>query len=200
MFGFPTQRKYIIAPLLLACLMLILHLGEPLTIEWFGFYPERIVNGEYWRMVTGQLLHTNTNHLLLNLSGLLLVWALHGEYYQVKHFFILCLVSLALVGGSLMLFAEYYHYAGLSGILHTLFVYGGFIDIKKGDRTGWLLLAGIGGKVGYEMLIGPSKETEALIGASVAAEAHLIGVIVGAVLGITYLLRLTSKSTVKTEG
>ena len=189
MLGLPTSPKFLIAPLVLALIIVFLHIGEPATANWLGFYPHLVLEGQWWRVVTGQLLHTNTNHMLLNLAGLGLVWALHGEYYRARHFAVINILSLVLIGFSLMLFVEYGHYAGLSGVLHSLLIYGAFIDINRGDRSGWLLMTGVIGKVLYETLIGPSKDTEAMIDAAVAFEAHVLGVIAGALLGLAYLYR-----------
>jgi len=187
MLGFPTAPKYLIAPLLLTLIIILLHLGEPRTVEWFGFFPKLVLDGQWWRIVSGQLLHTNGNHMWLNLAGLLLVWALHGEHYSPKHFFLVSMASLLFIGVCLLLFVDYGHYAGLSGVLHSLLIYGALIDIKKGDRTGWLLLAGVLIKVIYEVLVGPSSSTEQLIGAYVAFEAHVLGVISGALFGLLNL-------------
>lgn len=157
-------------------------------MEWLGFYPNHIAQGEFWRIVTGQILHTNLNHAILNSLGLALVWALHGEYYEAKHYFSILIISLVLVGIPLAIFYSSTHYAGLSGIIHTLIVYGAIIDIKRKAKTGWLILAGIFVKVGYENLVGASKETAELINAAVAVEAHLIGAIAGMIMGLCYLM------------
>jgi rhomboid family GlyGly-CTERM serine protease len=187
MLGFPTQKQYILAPISLILIVLVLELMKPLSIQWVVFTTSEILNGEIWRIITGQLLHTNFNHVLLNLGGLILIWALHGEYYDTKHYILAVFTSLILVGAGLLWFAPYNNYAGLSGILHSLIVYGGFLDIKKGDKTGWLLLLGVLAKILYESIAGPAEYTKELIDASVAVEAHLIGCIVGVLMGLGYL-------------
>lgn len=187
MLGFPTQKQYLITPTCLILIVFMLELAKPLSMQWFGFTSSSILSGEIWRIITGQLLHTNFNHVLLNLAGIILIWALHGKYYNSKHYILAVLTSLVLVGLGLLCLTPYNNYAGLSGILHSLIVYGGFIDIKKGDKTGWLLLLGVLAKVFYENIIGPSKYTQDLIDASVAVEAHLIGCIVGVLMGLGYL-------------
>lgn len=187
MLGFPTQKQYLIAPLCFITITFILELAKPVSMQWFGFNPNDILSGEIWRLVTGQMLHTNFNHVLLNVSGIVLIWALHGEYYNTKHYISAVAVSLVLVGIGILLFGNGNNYAGLSGILHTLLVYGAIIDIKKKEKTGWLLLSGLAGKVLYELIIGPSQYTKDLIQADVAVEAHLIGCIAGILMGLAYL-------------
>ena len=186
LFGFPTQLKYILAPLLLFAIVFLLELLKPASMSLLGFYPEKIAAGELWRIVTGQVLHTNFNHVLLNVAGLLLVWALHGEYYRAKHYALIVTLSLVLVGIPLAVLYDTTHYAGLSGIIHTLIVYGALIDIHKKVTTGWLILIGVFVKVGYENIFGASSDTAALIAANVAVEAHLIGAVAGLIIGIGY--------------
>lgn len=188
MFNFPIQLKYTLAPLLLLAIMLLLELTKPTSSNLFGFIPQHIADGEYWRIITGQLLHTNLNHLLLNVSGLLLIWALHGEYYLPKHYFIISAASLFLIG---IMLALVYHdtvYAGLSGVLHALLIYGSLIDILKKVHSGWIIFIGIWLKVTYEITFGPSSSTAELISANVAVEAHLSGAAVGLLLGIVYIV------------
>lgn len=190
MFGFPTQRKYIQAPIVLIVVMVTLELLKPDSISVLGFYPDLVLKGEIWRILSGQLLHTNLNHLLLNSAGVVLVWALHGEYYDEKRYTKLLVISLIVVGALLLIFADYTHYAGLSAVLHTLIVYGAIKDIYFKDKTGWLLLAGVLLKVAYENLYGASSSTIELIDASVAVEAHLIGAIVGVILSLPVFSRV----------
>lgn len=192
MINLPLTKRFVLAPSLLIIVMVMLTLNEPHSISCFGFYPDKIINGDYWRLFIGQLLHTNNNHLMLNIGGLALVWALHGQYYSPRHFLLILFTSLFFIGVSLTLFADYQHYAGLSGVLHTFFIYGAFIDVRRGDKTGWLLLLGVIAKVSYELTFGAAAETERLINAKVAVEAHLAGVLIGGILGIIYLLKSTT--------
>ena len=192
MLGFPTQKQYLIAPLSLISIMFVLELTKPLSMQWLGFTSNDILNGQFWRIITGQLLHTNFNHLLLNISGVALIWALHGEYYHCKHYALALLASLSMVGIGLLGInfwgvSGYQNYAGLSGILHSLLIFGAIIDIKKKDNTGWLLLIGVLAKVLYEMIVGPEQSTVDLIQANVAVEAHFVGCVVGFTMGLSYL-------------
>lgn len=197
MFGFPTQFRYSTAPILLIVLVLVLELIKPSSFNYLAFLPDKIALGEYWRVLTGQLLHTNLNHTLLNICGLILVWALHGEYYSVKHYLLLMLTSLILVGLGLVYVYDNTIYSGLSGVLHALLIYGAIIDIAKKVKSGWLIFVGIWLKVAYEMTYGASASTAELISAKVAVEAHLIGAIVGLGLGLCYLAYLRKSNEQK---
>lgn len=147
------------------------------------------LNGEYYRLLTGNFFHSNYNHLLLNSGGLLLIWLFHAEHYSWKHYFsvlLLCcvgssLAALTLTPGSSII--------GLSGALHGLIIYGAFRDIqdKQLRQVGILMLIGVTGKVILENTMGISDTSEGLIGMRVAIEAHLFGTVTGIVLGLLSL-------------
>lgn len=144
-----------------------------------------IGNGQYWRLFSGHLLHSNHWHLLMNLAGLLLAMLLHGSYYKGRKLalqWLLCglAISLALYYYS----PEIHIYVGLSGLLHAMLALGALKDIQLKLSTGWLLLAGLIGKVGWEQWHGPDAELAELINASVATDAHLYGVCSGFILGL----------------
>lgn len=168
--------------------MVLLEITKPISIDLIGFIPEKIADGEYWRVITGQLLHTNLNHLYLNTAGLLLIWALHGEYYTAKHYVIVTSVSLIIIGIALGIIYQNTIYSGLSGVLHALLIYGSILDIKRKLNSGWLIFAGIWLKVLYENTFGASGSTAELISASVAVESHLIGAMVGLFIASIMLL------------
>ncbi len=188
MFGFPTEIKYLKAPLLFVALVFILELLKPASATLLGFLPQHISDGQWWRVITGQMLHTNLNHTLLNVAGIALLWALHGEYYTTKHYFFVVLVSLILVGIPLVFIYSETHYAGLSGIIHALLIYGASIDIRNRINSGWLIFVGVWAKALYEIYFGSAMATSELIEARVAVEAHLAGVISGTLMGLGYMI------------
>ncbi len=142
-----------------------------------------IASGELWRILTGNLMHTNWWHLLMNLAGLWVVTYIHRMHYRASGFVLLMLLLGVMQGIGLYLFVpSLLGYVGLSGALHGLFVFGALCDIRKGWRSGWLLLIGVTAKVISEQTLGASNDVTALIGARVATEAHLIGLISGVLL------------------
>jgi rhomboid family GlyGly-CTERM serine protease len=139
--------------------------------------------GEYWRLFTGNLLHTNNWHLVMNLAGLWVIMLLHQQYYRSVSFTFIFVALCWLQGIGLYLFYPgLLGYVGLSGMLHGLFTYGALKDISVGMRSGYLLLIGVIVKVGYEQWFGASEQVTEMIGARVATEAHLIGVITGIIV------------------
>lgn len=198
MFNLPIQTKYSLAPLLIIIVSIILALIEPISSELFAYDRSQLHNFQWWRLITGHFLHTNTTHLLLNATGLLLLWALHGHYYKtcryLLQFMALCLGTAI----SLYVFAEQMQwYVGLSGVLHGLFVIGAYFDIRQKFRTGWLMLLGIWIKVGHEQIYGASEDVAQLIAANVAIDAHLYGTITGCIVVAYYCLVEKFKITAK---
>ncbi|PTA50360.1 rhombosortase [Shewanella morhuae] len=160
------------------------------TIDNVLAYNRGAINGgEWWRLVSGNLLHTNQWHLLMNLAGLWVVLFLHHFHYHLKGlstlFFILCLFEgIGLYVG----YPQLLGYVGLSGMLHGLFVYGAVQDIVHKLRSGYVLLIGVIIKVGYEQLYGASSDVTAMIGARVATEAHLVGLVCGLICALAVFI------------
>ncbi|MDO6569140.1 rhombosortase [Alteromonas sp. 1_MG-2023] len=192
MMSLPVSPKYSVGPLILALCAIVAFLFEPLSGEWLAYDRFAIQGLETWRLLSGNIVHTNGYHLLLNLSGLTLLWALHGEHYRIGRFlkvFVWC--SLGTSAGLYLFSEDLIWYAGLSGALHGIFVWGALMDIMNKMRSGWILLAGVALKVTYEQTAGSSAQVAALIDAKVAIDSHLFGAISGLI--IFTLMWLTAK-------
>lgn len=175
-------------------------LASPAVDNLLAYRRSAISEGEWWRLISGNLLHTNQWHLVMNLAGLWVVLFLHHFHYHLKGlsalFFVLCLLE----GIGLYLgYPQLLGYVGLSGMLHGLFAYGAVQDIVRKLRSGYLLLVGVIIKVGYEQLYGASSDVTAMIGARVATEAHLVGLICGLICALAVFIKLKlehSKGTI----
>lgn len=177
----PTANQQVVPVLVLCCISLLVCLGGDSLVVHFDYARQFIIQGELWRLLTAHLFHTNTNHLMLNLAGLGLLWALHGEYYSYFRIGAVYLITgLCIAIGIYMFTPELNRYVGLSGVLHGLFVWGACEDIRSGRKTGWLMLLGVGLKVLHEQIQGPDAELGAWINAKVAIDAHLYGAVSGA--------------------
>ncbi|NIY91863.1 rhombosortase [Vibrio diazotrophicus] len=140
---------------------------------------DAIENGQWWRIVTGNFTHTNFAHLAMNLLGL---WVI-GYLFQPKprNVAVLTLLISSWIGISL-LFTNMVNYVGLSGTLHGLFAFYALKEALDGRKSSWLLVIGVILKVASEQLFGASASTAEMIGARVATEAHLSGLIIGLLL------------------
>ncbi len=142
---------------------------------------DQIQSGQWWRIVSGNLTHTNHAHFLMNIAALWLVAALFRP--TIKSFIITTTIMSVLVGSAMMLFS-FHTYAGLSGVLHGLFAFYALGEAQEGRNSSWLLVGGVCAKIAFEQLYGASENTASLIDAAVATEAHLVGGIAGVLLAI----------------
>ncbi|WEM44032.1 rhombosortase [Photobacterium sp. DA100] len=134
-----------------------------------------IEQGEVWRLISGNLTHTNWPHMIMNSLGLAIITFIFRRYLNAERLALLLFAIAGFIGATLWLSAMDW-YAGLSGVLHGLFAWGAIQDIKAKDKLGWLLLLGVSAKVIWEQIAGGSASSAELIGARVAVEAHLAGV------------------------
>ena len=199
MFPRSDNLKSAIVPTVVVIISIIAYLLGTHLEEIFIYKRSAIYDGEVWRLVTGHFFHTNFNHLLLNIVALIMLWSLHSKFYQNKSYAVLTLISGLFVSISILtLDPEMEQYVGLSGILHAVFTWGALQDIKAKDKTGYLLLAGVIVKIIYEQMGGSNEFTQNLIAAPVAINAHLYGVIVGAII-FFYAIYTNKKAEVITK-
>lgn len=148
--------------------------------DLLAYQRQLILEGQWWRLLSGNLLHTNAWHLYMNLAGLWVIVSLHKPHYDALRLGILFCVLCVMQGlGLLLFYPTLIGYVGLSGMLHGLFTYGAVMDIRQGLKSGYLLLLGVILKVAYEQFFGASSEMTQLINARVATEAHLVGLVSG---------------------
>jgi len=189
MFYLPIHRKYSLTPLLIVIVSIVLALTEPMSSNLFAYDRHQLNHFQWWRLITGHLLHTNPSHLLLNLTGLTLLWTLHGHHYKTPRYLIQFLVLCLGTSIGIYYFAQQMQwYVGLSGVLHGLFVIGAYFDIRQKLKTGWIMFIIVWVKVIYEQVFGASADVAKLIEANVAVDAHLFGTISGCIIIMYYLL------------
>ena len=176
----PTQITHILSPLIVLAFAFIAFTFDGKLSDFLIYNRDLVSQGEYWRLISGHFLHTNGNHFMLNATAVVLLWALHGQYYNHKNYLIIFLTSAMVCG----LGIHYYSldislYVGLSGVLHGFFVWGALMDIKHQEKTGYLLLIGVILKIAHEQFYGASADVESFIESSVATDAHMFGAIGG---------------------
>ncbi len=175
--------KLPVAGLSLALLLIILHLLRLELTPILEFDRSAIYQGQWWRIVTGHFMHTNSWHLVMNLGGLVLILLLHGSYYRPLQLWLNLLLGCLLIGLALLFWSpQITLYVGLSGWLHALLVCGCCIDIQRHWSSGWLILAAVFGKVIWEQWQGASQDIVTLIDAEVATDAHMYGAAIGLLL------------------
>lgn len=181
--------------LILGILCLIIYYISASNITVLDYNRELVINGELWRLVSGNFNHTNIYHLLLNMSALAVICGLHYRYYNSTAFLSLVLLLSIGVGAGIFYFSPSTHlYVGLSGILHGIIIVGAIIDATKGFYTGYILIIGTILKVINEQLFNSPIELSQLIEAEVLTEAHLYGLVSGLIIAPLFVYLNKKKS------
>lgn len=162
-------------------------------LEWqspaFRLVPAAIAAGEWYRLLTGQLLHLGLNHLLLNLAGLLLVVHLFGNSVTAGTWGGLIAASLASTAAGLYwLEPGLGWYVGLSGALHGLLLGAILLDRISPQWERWLLGSVIVIKLLFEQWFGSLPFTEMAAGGPVIVSAHGYGAIGGTIFAVALLI------------
>lgn len=155
---------------------------EPLAsqVNWHRLL---ILDGQWWRILTGNLTHTNFPHLAMNLAGL---WVISFIFKPSATSLLLLLLVVSLSVGALNFLSSMTGYVGLSGALHGLFAYLALQETLQGRKSSAWLVAGVIAKVSWELAMGASASTSQLIAAPVAIESHLYGALSGLVLAFVW--------------
>jgi rhomboid family GlyGly-CTERM serine protease len=144
-----------------------------------------VLAGEWWRLLTGNIVHLGWNHLLLNLAGLALIWVLFpATLTPTRAAVLFTFSSLAVTVGLLEFTPSLHWYVGLSGALHGILVGAAVMSLRRDLRMEQWLLAGVGVKILWEQWHGPSADTEKLVGGAVVVDAHLYGALGGLLIGL----------------
>jgi rhomboid family GlyGly-CTERM serine protease len=173
----------------------------------FRYDRAALLSGEWWRVVTGHMIHLNSAHLVFNLFGLFLICELLWRSLPWAHG---CgLLFFSATGTSALLWwfhPELAWYAGLSSALHGLWagcaLSGWWCMQTRGETSstgfaaagkpqpvrsasaryffmGALIVLAL--KLGLEAWYGPSPHTERMIDGPVISIAHLYGALIGIV-------------------
>jgi len=172
-------------PLSICLLCLLLQVFAPYTTEALRYQRSPIIDGQWWRLLSGNFVHLGWGHLLMNLAGLLLIWLLIGHLLNNRQWLVVILTGSLAVGLGLLMFDPGLDwYVGLSGMLHGMFVAGLINTIRRGYRLEWLLLLGLVLKLAWEQTSGALPGSATLAGGAVIVDAHLYGAISGLLTGV----------------
>lgn len=204
---FPAHRRlsnlllHYSLPLALAVCALALQSGGAAISAALRYERAAIAAGEWWRLLSGHLVHLGWPHLGLNLAGLALVWLLVGPYLSVRAWWITALACMAGTSAGLLLgLPDLAWYVGLSGMLHGLLVAGAIVGATARHKDMLLLLLGIAAKLAWEQWQGPLPGSIEAAGGPVVVEAHLYGAISGALAGGALLMRQWSERLRRRSG
>jgi rhomboid family GlyGly-CTERM serine protease len=181
------SREVWAAPLALMALMLVAETLGDAGREWLAYQRAAVEAGQWWRFLTGNLVHLGWYHWFLNTLGVLVLVLLCPERLSPAVW--ARRVILIGIGMTLCLYLfvpELPAYVGMSGVIHGLFVLGLMPQVLKKDLIALGCLLYLLGKVGYELYAGaPVSDAEA-IGGEVVVESHMFGAICALLYGFAF--------------
>lgn len=152
--------------------------GELHRALWYQ--REAVAGGEYWRLLSGNLVHLGWWHLALNVGALALgIWVFYPARSPVGWIIAQFVCSFSSSLGLYLFSPEVGWCVGMSGALHGLLIIGALDWIRQGERLGWLLLVVWMAKLAWEQANGAMPLSTETIGAPVIIDAHLWGAVGG---------------------
>ena len=123
---------------------------------WGYYYPDRVIAGEFYRLLTHPFVHVSAYHLLLDGSAFLMLYAMLKESSLARRTLYLlgthigCLIGVTFV----LPLHDSIGYAGLSGIAHGLMAIWALECLQSKERdtvvVGWITFGIVLGKALYE--------------------------------------------------
>jgi len=158
------------------------------VFQQYFFYWRPVFWGEAWRIWTSHWVHVGWIHYLLNMIGLACLPFIF-PYVRIRYMvYLLLLLPLLISLSFYYIFPFIEAYAGLSGVLHGMYIALAiyFLKYEQERKFALLVLAAVCGKIIWENIFG-ELDTAQMIGSPVLIEAHLAGAIWGGVISIIYL-------------
>jgi rhomboid family GlyGly-CTERM serine protease len=179
-----------LALLSVCVVLLIIQSGGSAAQAALRYDRDGLLAGQWWRLLSGHVIHLGFEHALLDVAGLILMWALFARDYSIRAW--LLIVTLSVVGvdaGLWLLSSTTQWYVGSSGVLHGVLAAGTCAHLRRREPDGWVLALFLVGKLVYEQSLGALPLTS---GGAVIVDAHLYGATGGALAAL--LLRRFRKS------
>lgn len=183
----PTPALYLTFSL--AGVLLLLGLFSSFTDNALQLDRTLIAHGEWWRLLSGQLVHYGYYHLLMNLAALIICGYVFLARCPLWIYTGLLFFSGVCVGlGVYWWNPEFEYYRGLSGVLHGLIIFGLIFTLKQ---TPWINGAGlvlITAKLIHEQSSGyQATDVQQLLPVPVVVDAHLYGAVSGLLFALCYI-------------
>lgn len=145
-----------------------------------------LARGEWWRLVTGHLVHLSAGHLAMNIAGFAALALLYRSLAARRCWLVLALAVSLSISAQLYWFSPTVQwYVGLSGVLHGLWAAAAVwlwpLSRAESLGAGLLLFA----KLAVELRFGPLSGGEDF---RVVTEAHRAGAAAGFVLAFAATL------------
>lgn len=168
---------------LLVATLVLLSLGKDTARMLFRYDRMAILDaGEYWRLLTGHLVHDSGRHLALNLAGVTCLVVLFPRHYSVGNWLLIAAASvIAIDAGLVWNEPQVAWYVGLSGVLHGVLAAGAIAWWRFESKALALgLTAVVVAKLAWDLSQGGLPLSGDM---TVIVAAHLYGALGGAFVG-----------------
>lgn len=175
-----AQTRLVLLGLLLAVAVLGLAAWGDAGRALLRYERAGLVAGEWWRLVSGHLVHLSWRHAVMDLAAALtLGWLFGRELSPRRWAWVLLLSLLAVNAGMWWLEPGLTWYVGLSGVLHGVIAAAAMTLAWRRVPGGYVLLAALVLKLGVEQGFGPLWLAAESAGGPVIVNAHLYGAVGG---------------------
>jgi rhomboid family GlyGly-CTERM serine protease len=173
----PVQAVWLVG--LIVAALVLLSLGGESWREALRYQRTEVLHGEYWRLITGHLVHGTAQHMVLNVLGLGVMAALFPREFSLGRWLFIAALSMATIDLGFVLWEPQLEwYVGLSGVLHGVLAAGAIAWWRHESRGFALALTAILiGKLAWEQWRGALPLSGDM---PVIVDAHLYGAIGGA--------------------
>ncbi len=160
-------------------------------VDWLQYAKPEIETGQWWRLLTGNLIHLNWRHFAMNALALIVIYLLFPNLLKSTGLFLVFLLSsLSVTLGLWMFNPSIYWYVGLSGALHGILMTLLILDfVASKNVLNIVLLILVIAKLVWENLMGPLPGIESTAGGPVVVEAHFYGSLGGAIIATCFLIK-----------
>ena len=172
-------------PLFLLLTSLSIALSSEFTTAYFRYERSSIIDGELWRLLSAHLVHAGWGHLWINLFALIIIWILFKNFLTTFLWWLFTILSALYISISFFIFMNQLEwYVGLSGVLHSMMVFGAIAGLMHKRKEFILLLIFILAKILFEQFYGSLSSAIVLADGAVIVNAHMYGVIIGTIIGV----------------
>ena len=173
----PSSPAVWLPPALLSAVCGLLMLGGTTLADLLRYDRAAIAAGQWWRLLSGSLVHLGWWHWLFNVLSLALLVLLCPERLSPLEWLRrLAALGLGMSLGLYFLSPGIQTYVGLSGPVYGLFVLGLGRQALRRDDIAIACLVFLAARIGWELVMGASASETRLIGGQVVAVSHLYGV------------------------
>lgn len=140
-----------------------------------------VLQGQIWRLLTGNLVHLGWVHLARDTAGLFLIWGLVAQSLdRHSRLWVLGMSGLAVGLGLLVFSPTIEWYVGISGVLFGLFCAGVLSQLRDRPVYACTLLFGMAAVIAWTLYAGALPAETRGLGGRVVPQAHLYGALGGA--------------------